>query len=310
MSAAHAGEGAAAARARRLLAAGALAGIALAAGALLREGAPADPAPPPPGDAVAWVDGEPISREAFARLVAQVARQRGQLELDAATRRELLERLIDEELLLREGLALGLARREPTARRAIVSAVAEGIGAAAGSVEPSAEELERLYAETREQWRRPGAVRIETALVPVPAGSGPAEESEALARARALAEAVRAGAPLAERAAAHGARASTPTPEPVLLGALRDRLPPPVYEALGGLPAGAVTEPVRSAEGWWVVRLAERTPDEIPPLEAIASELRNLWVQRQHERALRAHLDALRERVEIRIAEDAAPGAR
>jgi len=295
----------AAPRARRWLAAGALAGVALAALALLRGGEPAAPgtAPAPPeGDAVAWVDGEPISREAFARLAAQVARQRGDLELDAAARGELLERLIDEELLLREGLALGLARREPTARRAIVSAVVEGIGAEGGGAEPEPAALEALYAETREQWRRPGGVRIEAALVPVPAGSGPAEDTAARSRALALAGRARAGEPLA---AAEGALLRPPLPEaPVPLEALRARLAAPAFEALAGLVApGEVSEPVRSAEGWWVVRLVAREPDEVPPLDALLPELRNLWVQRQHERGIRAHLDALRERVEIQIAE-------
>jgi hypothetical protein len=297
---------AAAPRARRWLAAGALAGVALAALALLR-GQPAAPdaAPAPPdGDAVAWVDGAPISREAFARLAAQVARQRGDLELDAAARGELLERLIDEELLLREGLALGLARREPTARRAIVSAVVEGIGASGGGAEPDRAALEALYTETREQWRRPGGVRIEAALVTVPAGSGPAEDTAARARALALAGRARAGEPLAALAAAEAAAPQPPLPEaPVPLEALRARLAAPALEALGGLAPGEVSEPVRSAEGWWVVRLVAREPDEVPPLDAILPELRNVWIQRQHERAIRDHLDALRERVEIQIAE-------
>jgi hypothetical protein len=292
-------------RARLGLAVGALVGIALAALALLRGaegGAPGAAARA--DDAVAWVEGEPISREAFARLAGQVARQRGVLELDEAARRELLERLIDEELLLREGLALGLARREPTARRAILSAVVEGIGAAGGATEPDRAALEALYGETREQWRRPGLVHAEAALVPVPAGSAPTADTAARARALALVARARAGEPLAAIAAAEGVAPRPPLPSaPLPLAALQARLAAPALEALAALAPGAVSEPVRSAEGWWVVRLVARGPDEVQPLDAVLPELRNLWAQRQHERAVRAHLDALRERAEIRIAE-------
>jgi hypothetical protein len=297
----------AAARARRRLVAGALAGVALAAFALLRGDEPLGPqaattATTPDGDAVAWVDGEPISREAFARLAAAVARQRGALELDDAARRELLERLIDEELLLREGLALGLARREPTARRAIVSAVVEGIGAEEGGGEPDTAALEALYAETREQWRRPGGVQVEAALVPVAAGSGPAQDTVARARALALADRARAGEPLAALARAEGVALDPPLPTaPAPLAALRARLSAPALEALAGLAPGQVADPVRSAEGWWVVRLAARGDDVLPPFEELRPDLRNLWLQRQHERAVRAHLDALRERVPIEV---------
>jgi hypothetical protein len=254
------------------------------------------------GDAVAWSDGAPSSRAALARAVGQAARERGGLDLDEPTRAALLERLIDEELLLREGLALGLAAREPVARRAIVSAVIEGVAAAEG--EPDRAALEALYAETRDQWRRPGALQAEAALVRVPPGGGAEEDTAARARAEALAAAAREGASLDALARAEGAVPPLPPPaEPLPLDALRERIAGAAVEALLRLAPGAVSEPVRSAEGWWVVRLVARGPDEAPPVDGILPELRTLWIQRQHERALRDHLATLRARADIRYAE-------
>jgi hypothetical protein len=135
-------------RARLALALGAAAGVALAGAALLR-GGPAEPARLDSSDAVAWVNGQPVARESFARFVAGMARERGGLELDPAARRELLERMIDEELLLQQGIALGLERREPAARRAIVSAVVDLVTSEDGPAEPTQAELEALYAEIR-----------------------------------------------------------------------------------------------------------------------------------------------------------------
>ena len=289
-------------RARALLVLGALAGIALAALALLRSG-PMDAERPASGvDAVAWVEGEPIPRETFARFLGLVARERGVLDLDAAERRALLDRLVDEELLLREGLALGLARREPGARCAIVSAVIDGVTSADGAPEPDRVALEALYDETREQWLRHGSVAAEAALVPVPPGGDAAADMAARVRALAIVERAEAGASLAALAAEAGLPPEPPLPAaPIPLPALRERLAGVAVEALLALEPGAVSEPVRSAEGWWVVRLLARGEPEAPPLAVIAPELRNLWLQRHHEERLRAHLAELRSRAEIRI---------
>src|SRR5690606_18818912 len=129
----------------------------------------------------------------------------------------------------------------------------------------------------------------------------------ARARAAALAARARAGEPLAALAAAEGAAPSPPIPAaPLPPTTLRSRLAPPAFEALAALAPGAVSEPVRASAGWRGVRVVARGPDEDPPFAASEPELRSLWLQREHERAVRAHLDALRARSAIESAE---PGA-
>ena len=100
--------------ARVLLVAGAAVGIALAAIGIVRSGE-LDLVDPP--GAIAVVNGRPIGRESFARFAAAVAAERKSMSLDTATRRRLLQRMLDEELLLQRGVELDLHRLEHTARR-------------------------------------------------------------------------------------------------------------------------------------------------------------------------------------------------
>ena len=147
-------------RAVWLLLAGALAGIGLAAASIVRSGRSERALPP---DGVAIVNGEVITQEAFAEFVGAVANERKSVELDAATRKRLLDRMIDEELLLQRGIELGLPRYERNARRAIVAAVVSAVTAEAEGSEPSQDELRAFYRDAGERFSRPGRMKRSSA---------------------------------------------------------------------------------------------------------------------------------------------------
>jgi hypothetical protein len=291
-------------RARLLLALGALAGAALAAASLLRGGEAEAPAGPPADGVVAWVNGRPIARETFARFVGAAARERGVLELDPDMQRRLLERLVDEELLLQRGLELDLARREPAARRAIVSAVVDTL--TAGDVaEPDPADLEAFYAETRERWLGPGPMQVEALLGPREGPGG--SEGAAHARAAELARRARERWDVPALVASGLAR----LPEPALPGGLapperlRERLGAAAYETLLGLEPGEVGGPARGPEGWWVLRLVARGPGSPPPLDRVLESVRAAWLQARHEERLGEALSALRARADVRVVDPA-----
>ncbi len=132
------------------------------------------------GDAAAIVNGVPIPREALARAV---------LALDADSRNPVtpereaavLERLIEEELLVQHGVELGLAETDFAARRALVQSVLSlGDGASAPAQEPSEAELRRFYRDNAGFFAP--APRFAASIVFVREGAGRADK---LAAARA-----------------------------------------------------------------------------------------------------------------------------
>src|SRR5262249_37632841 len=107
-------------RSSTLLALGSTLGLLLAAGSLLASGRTAGHALP--ADTVACINGAAIRAEEYRRALDAVAGDRRD-EPDEALRRHVLDRLIDEELLVQRGLELGLARVDPRVRRELAAAV-------------------------------------------------------------------------------------------------------------------------------------------------------------------------------------------
>lgn len=281
-------------RARALLVAATGLGIALSALGIVRSGR--DAAGADTSGAIAVVNGQALSREAFARFVGAVAAERKQADLDAETRRRLLERMVDEELLLQRGISLGLERHEPTARRSIVSALIASVTAEAEAVEPEPEDLRRFYEENRERFARPGRLDLEVGLVNV--GSRP--EAAAYQRAQEMARRVRAGEDFDAARAELGDTPIAPLPSgPLPFETVRQYLGPTVARSAARLGVGEVSEPSRGSAGYFVLRLRDRAPGDIAPFDEIAPQVRGEYLRSLGESALRAYLSDLREAAEI-----------
>ncbi|HBZ72113.1 MAG TPA: hypothetical protein DEP35_21245 [Deltaproteobacteria bacterium] len=281
-------------RAVLLLVAGAVAGIGLAAASIVRSGR-VEPALPE--DGVAIVNGQVITQEAFAQFVGALASERKSLDLDAATRQRLLDRMIDEELLLQRGIELGLPRYERSARRAIVAAVVSAVTAEAEAAEPSEGELRTFYKQAAERFMRPGRVELDVAFVKD--GSGP--DAAASRRAGELARRAREGEPLAQLAAELGdATPLVPPRAPIALDEVRERLGPSAALAVERLSPGEVSDPVRGSAGYFVIALRARAAAEPIPFEQARDSVRAEYLRSVGERALARYLAQLRASAQIR----------
>ncbi len=296
------------ANALRWLVVGAVAGAAIAAATLVRGGAPnaVGATASVPSEAVAIVNGMPITRDALARFTGAIARERGNLDLDPAEQRRILDRLIDEELLLQHGIALGLDRSEPSARRAIVSAVIDAM-TTAEMRDPDRSDLAAFYRDYGKTLARAGAVQVELAFVPV----GVIAEEEAKQRAIEIARRARAGESLVALATALGRALDPPLPAgPINFDALRDRFGNVVVQALARLAPGEISEPVRAMDGYWVTRLVAREPDVVPPLEDVTDVVQQAWVQHEHDALLTREIEKLRKQADVSITDGTLAGAR
>ena len=276
-----------------LLACGAAAGVALGASGIVVRG----PGERVPAGAVAVVNGVPIRLADYERALGGMAADRRDGTVDDSVRRHVLARLIDEELLVQRGLALGLAQRD---RRLRADASAAVIGAVVAEAEaetgePTEAELRTFYAAESDRFRRAGSVRVEQIFF----AAAPDAEDAARERAEAGYRRLLGGESFTTVRAA-----SDPEPIPLPDGPLPpaklvDYLGPTVTRTLLGLAAGGVSAPVRSGWGYHLVRLIAREPAAVPPFEAVRQEVRAEFRRQAGDRRLSRYLDELRAAADI-----------
>jgi len=284
-------------RAVALLWAGAVAGLALAAHGLIASGARQGDALPE--RVVARVNGSEILTDDYLRLVAGLEQDTREAA-DEKSRRHVLDRMIDEEVLVQRGLELGLAESDRRIRANVTAAMIRSILVEVEDQQPTASELREFYEENRDFFTQPGRMRVHQLFFRVPSS---AEEKAAGERARTVRKSIEPGQDLAELRADYGDPEVSPLPD-VLLPAtkLREYLGPTALRAAFELEPGEVSQPVRSGTGYHLLQLEERELPRTPDLAAIEAQVRAEWLRRAGDRALREYLDELRDRAEIVVA--------
>ena len=279
-----------------LLALGAALGVLAAAASLLGAGVPGRRLP---AGTVARVNGTLIRAEDYARSVDALARDRRD-GITAEDRQRVLDRMIDEELLVERGMELGLVRQDPRVRRDLTAAVIDAVVTGHDDRTPSDAELAAFYDRERDFFARPGRLRVRQ--VWCRAGSG-SDDAGAEARARTAAARLRAGEDIAAVRDALGDAELAPPPDVLLPPAkLLDYLGPTALRTALALEPGAVSDPVRSATGFHVLQVVEREGAWVPAREEIADDLLAEYRRRAGEGSLRTYLDGLRARAEIEVA--------
>ena len=254
-----------------------------------------------PESAVASVNGSPIPRDGYERLVAG---------LDADTRepvtpelrRRVLDRMIDEELLVQRGLELGLAESDRRVRADITTAMIRSVVVEAEDEEPTEADLRAFYDAESAFFTQPGRVRVGQVFFRVRA----ADQDEA-ARARALVarDRLRAGDALDVVRAEEGDDEVSRVPDTMLPPAkLREYVGPTALRAVLELEVDAISEPVRSGTGYHVFWIKDKEPERVPPYEEIRAQLRSEFVRRAGDTALRRYLDDLRDVAEVVIRDE------
>ena len=270
------------------LAAGAATGVAFAAWGLL--GTDARGAALPKG-AVASVNGTLLYAEDYQRLVEGVESDTRE-PASAELRRRVLDRMIDEELLVQRGVELGLIESDRRIRADITQAMIQSIVVETEDQKPEPDELRKFYEEEAGFFTQPGRVRAAQVFFRVRA---PGDEAAVMEKATQAQQRLQAGEPLAQVRASLGDEEVSPIPDTLLPPAkLREYIGPTALRAVMDLAPGAISAPVRSGMGVHVFQLVEREEPRVPPFEEVADQVQAEWVRRAGDRALRGYLDELR----------------
>ena len=281
-------------RATILLALGAAAGLGLAAFGLLTD-AGARTADLPEG-MVARVNDAWIRGEDYGRLLAGLESDT-RAPADERMRRHVLDRMIDEELLVQRALELGLAQVDRRVRADLTSALIASVVSGVDDREPEPEELEAFFEENRDFFTAPGRLRVRQVFFR-------ARDAEDEARVRVTALEARrrllAGEDFEAVRDDLGHAEISRVPDTYLPATkLREYLGPTAMRAAAQLEVGGVSEPVRSGTGVHVIQLVDREFDRTPELAEALPQVASEWRRRAGDQALREYLDGLREQADV-----------
>ena len=174
------------------------------------------------------------------------------------------------------------------------------------------QEIQEYYNQHKAEMQQPEQVRLSEILVstqPAAAkpGSGAAEPSndELVAQAKTKADAIYAqlqqkGAKFAEIAQANSAgptAAQGGDLEYFKRGTLSKQLEDQVF----ALKPGQITEPIRTNQGWVILKVTEHTSEGVPPLKEVDPQIQERLYMTKMQPALRDYLTKLREDAYIDI---------
>jgi len=284
-------------RARLLLLLGAAAGLIAAAAGLIT-GVGRRSAPPAASE-IARVNGAAIPREQLQRTLSALARDKRNA-LTPEDERHVLDRLIEEELLVQRGVEVGLVDSDARIRKAMVAAMIQSIVADAESRQADSGDVERFFEENRGYFASPPRFRLER--LSFRAADSRTSPSERAREARTALD-VEPVAKIREDWADEPVLA---LPDALLPPhKLREYLGPAVVEAALPLEDGVWSAPIETPQGWQLVRVVERSAPAPPVFEDVAAQVESEFRRRDGDRALREYLEWLRSEADVVLAPDA-----
>jgi hypothetical protein len=220
----------------------------------------------------------------LAELHAAQASKIGVARLPADGAREVDARAIEDEILYREALRMGLDRDDPIVKQRLVQKLlllVEDLGGA--SRQPTNAELRGHWAAHPERWRRPDKLRFVHVF---------AARIENLPGAEIVAH------------AESPPEAGEAFPYPRLATMTRDEAArvfgAPFADALA---AGKTDEPIRSSFGWHRVRILERIPSGPTPFADAKSDVTIDYLLERRENVVGAYLKSTVASYDVRIGE-------
>jgi peptidyl-prolyl cis-trans isomerase C len=230
-----------------------------------------------------------LSREGLAALHAAGAQKLGGAQISPVRAEQIDRRAVEDEVLYREAVRLGLDQDDGIVRQHLVQKVlmlAEDLDGA--TRDPGEAELRRYYEETRERWRKNDVVHLLHVF---------AVDHD---RVQSLGEQLAAydgtpGAPPLGDAFPHSRELTTD--EPALAGPFGERFASAVF----ALPAGTWSEPLQSTYGWHRVKVLDHQPGRTASFAEVRERLSVEYAVERRHRAIRAFLAQAYQRYHLEL---------
>jgi parvulin-like peptidyl-prolyl isomerase len=237
-----------------------------------------------------------ITREMIQALQSQAAKERGRAP-SAAQLRQAVQELVDDEILYREALALGLDRGDLIIRRRLVQKMrffAEDLG---GIGEPTDAELMAYLDQHRARYERPARISLQQILF-----ARSKWGDQAPARARHALERIAGLAPAQVKRKLEGDASSLPA---VIQGAglrqLESRFGRAFAQRSFDLPRGQWTGPVESVFGQHLIWVERNDPARPAALQEVRPQVRLALIEQRRQENSKKQLARMRQRHAVQI---------
>jgi hypothetical protein len=245
----------------------------------------------------AWLRGPPDSQITVSAEFIEGLREEHQTRTGrpptAEETRGLVTRYVEEEVLHREALALGLDTGDVIVRRRLVQKMQFLLEDEAAAVEPSDEELQAHLDATADRYRSPPVISFRHVFV-----SRDRRGEGAKAEAARLLEALRGGGDPGSLG------------DPFLQGSAWSRRAAKEIDAVFGAAfaegafaakEGSWEGPIESSYGAHLIFVSDRAEGRAPALSEVRAKVREDWRAARREEARRAAMERLRARYKVVI---------
>lgn len=251
-----------------------------------------------PHEAAAEVNGVIIQAAEFGAALERYAGSRGGVP-DAADSNLVLDALIEEELLVQRARELGIDRNDRLVRDLMAKTVVEVVAIEAESKAPAAADVAAFYAGHAELFAPEPMVWIRE--IRFGTNNFRTNEQAADLAQKAVAR-LREGDEFDRVQRETGDRPEVPLPDrPLSEMELRRSLGSAAARHALTMEPGEVSDPVRGASGYHVLKLVAREVQPAPPLGEIEDQVRSEMRRRAHEGAIREYVAELRAHADIRL---------
>lgn len=289
-------------------------------------------------DIVARVNDQIITRSDYDRAMQQLeqdGKQQGWSAQELADRkRDLLRDLVDQQLLLSKGKELGITGDTELVRRLDEirkqnhldsmddlekAATQQGVSyedfkqnirngiitqqvirdEVGRHIQLSSAELQRFYEQHKSEFTQPESVRLSEILIPVGTGTDQAAElAAAQAKADGLEAKLKAGSSFEDLAKADST-GSTAAQGGDLGEFRRGMLAKELEDKTFALQPGQFTEPIRTKQGYVILKVTQHTPGGAPDLNAVRPQVEEAAFMSRMQPQLRQYLTQLRQQAYI-----------
>jgi parvulin-like peptidyl-prolyl isomerase len=229
-------------------------------------------------------------------LIEALTRQYSTTWMRPPTEQELdslVETYVRDEILYREGLALGLDRDDAVIKRRVRQKLEVMAEEQLARTAPSDAELSAYLAKNATRFSQPAVLSFEQIMLDDSGGAAQLEKAAADARVA-----------MTRGAAAETLGLRTMLPESqkqVSLDLVARDFGKEFAEQLTKIPLDEWAGPITSGLGVHLVRVTERMPAIAPPLEAVRQQVASEWENAQRERSRDENYRQLRSRYEVVI---------